>query len=459
MRARTGCSFIAGLLAGMCLATAGYAAQNYPGNPGARVPGDYPGPVPESADPGHSTPGYPDLMRSYPSALMSYLYIEPYEVRHEVLARVKALQPWLDLGLRGDRYIDADELAPLRERIADLLLNKNPLRVDDTELAPVLEYSSYLSAGPQGMEPVAQPERLEIAAATVGVILSYRTAGMPQQVSVDWELFGTQLQRVPVTTTDPSGPQMQYVTPDHSVYTWSNFLNNYRLPSVQQVPVPDRFNELQIPIGTLLCVLAMLPVGWQVYNRKRLGKRTLGRGVILVLLTSGAMFSWAYSPTFAVARPALMTAAMDNAQAVILLQGLLKNIYRALAFPQQRDAHEQLALTVSDKLLADIHRQHRQSFAVPEAGGSPARVRQLVVQSATARSVKGKPPAYVIHGQWSALASAGHWGYQYQRKISFDARLTVEAEGGNWKVTALELLDEPRVESVSAPAASALRKL
>jgi hypothetical protein len=73
--------------------------------------------------------------------------------------------------------------------------------------------------------------------------------------------------------------------------------------------------------------------------------------------------------------------------------------------------------------------------------------------------VKGKPPAYVIHGQWSALASAGHWGYQYQRKISFDARLTVEAEGGNWKVTALELLDEPRVESVSAPAASALRKL
>jgi hypothetical protein len=35
----------------------------------------------------------------------------------------------------------------------------------------------------------------------------------------------------------------------------------------------------------------------------------------------------------------------------------------------------------------------------------------------------------------------------------------VEAEDGNWKVTALELLDEPRVESVSAPAASALRKL
>ena len=47
------------------------------------------------------------LKRHHKSALMSFLYVEPREVRHEVLIRVRELQEWTDLGLSGDAMIDS----------------------------------------------------------------------------------------------------------------------------------------------------------------------------------------------------------------------------------------------------------------------------------------------------------------------------------------------------------------
>ena len=40
-----------------------------------------------------------------------------------------------------------------------------------------------------GIQLLEQPERLEISTAIVGVIIAYLTEGMPQQVTIDWELF------------------------------------------------------------------------------------------------------------------------------------------------------------------------------------------------------------------------------------------------------------------------------
>jgi hypothetical protein len=401
-------------------------------------------------DPWYSKFDNPNLKRHHKSALMSYLYVEPYEVRHEVLTRVRDLEAWMDLGLRGAEYIEIDELEPLKNRIGAFLLNKNPVHIDGKALKPILDRTSYVKVSLQGIQLLEQPERLEISTAIVGVIITYITDGIPQQVTVDWELFTDQVQQVPATATDPAGPLLTYVSPDDNVHTWTNFLKNYQLPTVQQVAVSDTLGELQIPIGTLLCVLVMLPAGWQVYKRKQQGKTVIGPGVLVILLTSGALFSWTFSPTFAVGRPAAMAPDLDDEQSILLLKTLLKNIYRAFNFREEQDVYDKLALTVSGDLLADIYLQNRQSFAVQKAGGAQARVRTVDVQAATARQVDGKPLAYVINGQWSALGTVGHWGHVHTRKNLYDAIVTVEGVDGNWKITGLELLEEKRVEP-SAP--------
>ena len=57
------------------------------------------------ADPWYTKFNNPNLKRHHKDALMSFLYVEPYEVRHEILIRVRDMQEWMNLELRGDILI------------------------------------------------------------------------------------------------------------------------------------------------------------------------------------------------------------------------------------------------------------------------------------------------------------------------------------------------------------------
>ena len=59
-------------------------------------------------DPWYSSFEQKAYKRWQQEGVRAFLYIEPYEVRYEVLARVKDLEAWMDLGLRGDGYIEED---------------------------------------------------------------------------------------------------------------------------------------------------------------------------------------------------------------------------------------------------------------------------------------------------------------------------------------------------------------
>jgi hypothetical protein len=169
-------------------------------------------------DPWYSRFDNPNLKRHHKSALMSFLYVEPYEVRHEILTRVKDLEAWMDLGLRGDQYIEVDELEPLKQRIGEFLLGRNPVLVDGEALKPILDRTNYVKVALTGIQLMEKPERLEISTAIIGVIITYITDGMPQEVTVDWELFTEQVNRVPATATDPAGPLPTYLTPKDNVH-------------------------------------------------------------------------------------------------------------------------------------------------------------------------------------------------------------------------------------------------
>ncbi len=89
---------------------------------------------------------------------MSYLYLEPYEVRHEILARVNDLEEWMDLGLRDDEYIELDELEPLKQRIGEFMLTKNAVRIDGKTYKPILDRTNYVKVALTGIQLLEQPE-------------------------------------------------------------------------------------------------------------------------------------------------------------------------------------------------------------------------------------------------------------------------------------------------------------
>jgi len=380
---------------------------------------------------------------------MSFLYVEPYEVRHEILTRVKDLGEWMDLGLRGERYIELDELEPLKRRIGEFLLTKNRVTVDGEALRPILDRANYIKVSLTGIRVLEVPERLELSSAIVGVILTYITDGMPQKVEVDWELFTDQIQRVPATATDPAGPLPGYLEPDANVHTWTNFLKNYRMPTVQQIDVKETIGELRVPLLSLGLLAGVLIMAiWAVLRSRRQQSLRLPLVLGMLLLAAGAA---AYPVAqFGFARPAMIAGELDDERASMLLQALLKNVYRAFDFRNEEDVYDKLALSVSGDLLTDIYLQHRKSMAVQQAGGAQAKIKEVAVENARAEQIAGDGLSYALHGQWTALGTVGHWGHLHQRKNRYEAVITVRAEDGHWKIVGLDLRDEQRIDK-SAP--------
>jgi len=405
-------------------------------------------------DPWYSRFDNPNLKRHHKDALMSFLYVEPYEVRHEILTRVKDLESWMDLGLRGDQYIEIDELGPLQQRIGEFLLGRNPVHVDGVALKPILDRANYVQVGLTGIQLLEKPERLEIASAIVGVIITYITDGMPQKVTVDWELFTNQIQRVPATATDPAGPLPTYLTPDDNVHTWINYLKNFELPTVGTVAVAGSLGELRIPWVSVICGLLALPLAlWSVRRRRKGGSIVLPvTGFATLVFASAAAYPVA---RITVAKPMLMAGQLEPEQAQELLQVLLKNVYRAFDFREEEDVYDKLAISVSGALLADVYLQNRRSFAVRQAGGAQAKIKSVEIQEAVAERLDDRPLAYAIEAKWTAQGTVGHWGHVHTRRNRYDAVVTVEAIDRIWKITDLEVLEEQRIDPTPVPGSEA----
>jgi hypothetical protein len=402
-------------------------------------------------DPWYSKFENPNLKRHHKSALMTFLYVEPYEVRHEILTRVRDLEEWMDLGLRGDEYIEVDELETLKQRIGEFLLTRNPVLIDGSAAKPILDRTNYVKVGLTGIQLVEKPERLEISTAIVGIIITYLTDGLPQEVTVDWDLFTDQVQKVPATATDPAGPLPTFLSAGDNVHRWTNFLKNYKLPTVQEVQVAGSLGEFRLPWLSLICaVLLLLPVVLLLRRIRRGGSMVTPLVSGLVLLVAGVV-AWPLAG-ITVTRPATLAGEMPPAQAQDLLQVLLKNVYRAFDFRNEDDVYDKLAFSVSGDLLADIYLQNRKSFSIQKAGGAQAKIKSIEIEAATAERLDDRPLAYAIKSRWSAQGSVGHWGHVHTRRNRYDAIVTVEAVDGVWKITDLEILEEQRVDPASGAA-------
>ena len=400
-------------------------------------------------DPWYTKFDNPNLKRHHKSALMSFLYVEPYEVRHEVLTRVKDLEQWMDLGLRGDEYIEVDELEPLKQRIGEFFLNKNPVTIDGETLKPILDRTNYVKVALTGIQLIEQPERLEISTAIVGIIIAYLTGGMPKEVTVDWELFNEQIQRVPATAIDPAGPLLSYVEADDPVHKWTNFLKSFKLPTVKRVAVDEALTTIQLPLASILCLIGLVPIVLRWRRQERAGgselsskRRLITLGTLLVV---GGLALYPFARV-SIAKPTALAPTMTDTEAKAVLQALLKNVYRAFDFREENDVYDKLALSVSGDLLADIYLQSRKSLQVQKAGGAQAKVKEVEMLEATVNDRPDRSLAYQLKTKWTALGTVGHWGHVHTRKNIYEALVTVEAVDDHWRITDLALLEEKRID-------------
>jgi hypothetical protein len=404
------------------------------------------------ADPWYSTFDKKALKRWQRGSVMSFLYIEPYEVRHEILARVKDLTAWIDLGLRGDEFVEADENEPLKKRVGEFFLKHDKVLIDGKQLRPILDRTAFVKYAMTGSTFLVQPEQLPINTAMVGVIITYLTKGIPQEVTNTWDLWSDRVQKVPADAIDPAGPFPSYVTPDENVLKWQNFLKTYQMPTVTQIELDESLTTMKISLASVLCLLALVPVALQVRKRrKHVGSIGIHIGLALALI-AGSVLLHPFLKV-AVAKPAVMAPKMTDKDAVFILNSLLKNIYRSFDFREEEDVYDRLATSVSGNLLSEIYLQNRKSLVVTQAGGARARVKEVEILDVDVKHLDDRPLGLLFRTKWTAMGSVGHWGHIHIRKNQYEANIAVEPVDGAWKITSLELLEEKRIDSYAKPKA------
>jgi len=396
-------------------------------------------------DPWYSGFENKSLKRWQQSGLMTYLYVEPYEVRHETLVRVKDLEQWMDLGLRGDEFIEVNEVEPLKKQVGAFFLKHSNVLIDGKRHKPILDRTSFVKYTMTRTFFLEKPERMLLSTAMMGVIITYLTEQIPQKVTVDWDLFSDKIQKVPTTAVDPAGPFPSYVTPDDNLLVWNNFLKTYKTPTVAQVAVDDALTKMGIPAVSVLMLFLLFPLAWQTRKYKKNSRPIRLFLIIMGLLIIGAVIS---TPFFhvSVARPSVMAPHVGDDAAVVILEDLLKNIYRSFDFREEEDVYDRLATSVNGDLLTEIYLQNRKSMVVTQAGGARARVQEIAIQDVSVTNLADRPLALLFRSKWTAKGSVGHWGHIHTRKNQYEANITVEPVDGAWKITGLELLEEKRID-------------
>jgi hypothetical protein len=386
-------------------------------------------------DPWYSKFRSKNLWRAYNSPLNAFLYIEPYEVRVEIIARPMDLQRWVDLGLEGREGIPVEIQADLKAKAAAFLDEHIQLTIDDKPVRPELDRINFLRRTLRTSTVVDPPEELNIYSATLGAIYVVPTDGLPKEARLTWDLFSPKLKTVRAAATDEAGPMPYRLTPEDNILHWQNFLKNPTIPEllVIESPPPVWLRPARV-FGWALAGLVGAGLVW--FARGGVNER--GRKVRLFVLVS--VLGSCIGATIALSR----MAAMNREQAHTTVAGLLHNIYRAFDFRDEGTVYDLLDQSVTGELLADVYLETRKGLELASQGGARVKVKQVDLLQVDPRALRGES-GFLAHCQWNVMGSVGHWGHIHQRTNQYEAELTVQPMDGVWKITALELLQEERV--------------
>lgn len=384
------------------------------------------------------------LRRSLQDGMRTFLYIEPYEIRHETLVRVKDMMTWIDFELRGDKFIEEDEFNPVRKKIADFFMNRENVLIDGAKQKPILDRAAFVESSMLSSRFIEIPERVPLNTAMVGVVITYLTNGIPDEVETEWDLFSDRVQSVTGGMTDPAGPFPYTLTSDDNVLHWKNYLKKYTIPTVQHVGVSDSHRGYHVSLLSLGCLAALVPLCIVVYRRKAILKPFRAHLLLIgvLILCAVVLSPFSLIPIGNNARAAMISG--EDSRAITL--SLLENIYRAFDFRGEEDVYDRLAVSVSGDLLTDIYLQSKKSMVIEQAGGAQAKVKGVEVLEADVKQSGSNQQAIAVRTKWTAIGQVGHWGHVHIRQNVYDAILTLAVRDGSWKLMDMELIEEKRVD-------------
>ncbi len=366
---------------------------------------------------------------------ISYLIVEPYQVRLEVLVAAQALEEWLELPADASGVIPAQEGEAFSRQVADLLASENRIVIDGAPTRPAAQRADFVTVGTTGVLTREEPAPEPVATAILGVTLLYETEGIPEAVEVEWGLFSEAAVPVPITMTDPAVTLESELTAEEPVLEWRNTLGEYTLPSVESIAT----SKPRLPFVSLGLALAAAIL---LFATGRSGRRLPRRKMALAFLVA-AYFLYPFARASADI-PLVSQAGLGKDEAADVLQRLLTNVYRSFDIHSEEAIYDRLALTVTGDQLLDVYLESRQALELENRGGARVRIEEVVVQEV--HSVKRTSESgFEVDVVWTVGGSVSHFGHQHFRQNWYDAVIRLVPEGGVWKIESVDVAEEKRL--------------
>ena len=322
-------------------------------------------------DPWYSKYDNINLRRHHQSSLMSFLYVDPYEVRHEVLVRVKDLEEWLDLEYELDDTIEVEQQDALKEKISAFLVNRNIVTIDGKVGQPIIDKIHFVKWSLAGIQIQEIKEPIDYSSAVIGVIFAYPHDSIAQNLAVDWDMFSERNNELPNVATDPAGPMPYTLKQDDHILVWKNYLKKYKLPTISEVEV----SHAKVPV---LYLIALIFIVFGLVKVIKGYKRNSLKYVLVVLL--GILFIGLGSYfKQSITIPFMQKSSFSKPEASSLISHLLKNTYRAFDFREESDIYDKLAVSNHEELLADLYIQTKKSMILENQGGIQVKVKDVEV--------------------------------------------------------------------------------
>ncbi len=373
------------------------------------------------------------------SSVYSFIYIEPVEVRHEMLIPLATLATILPVNHADPAFVEVSEQQAIRDSIAKWLKDENPVLINGTRVLPEFTRIDFYSLNLSDFATQAEAQRISYANGRAGIIMTYRTPDdSVRDVSLSWNSFYSTMTKVPaVVIAYPDSMDRfefsRFNTPDDNTLTWECKVDDLPKPIASvQANLPEK-PQMRIPVGGLAAI-----VGATFCLQQIKGKKRLWTSAALLLL---AAVAWR-STSIVVDHPWKKPLELSQDQAKDVFSELHSGIYRSLDFGTEERIYDVLATTVDGDLLEDLYLQLRQSLELKEQGGAVARIRSIAYENgdSISRDKSTLPwPSFQYRSTWTVAGTVEHWGHVHERQNQFEALFTIEPRDGDWKITRMDM--------------------
>jgi len=373
--------------------------------------------------------------RRLTNPVMSYLSVEPYEVRQEVLLQARAAVQFLGVDDKGMGSIPVTSLEPVKIGILDVVQKANPIFIDGRAATPVLTRADFVTLGPAGVITRQEPVAESLDNGIVGLTLVYEIPGMADEIRIDWQLFSETVPKIEATTSDPFGGATMILSPEENVLHWKSRLSGYRVPVIEEITV----EKPRLPVVSFVIFLMTLCLLLLSIARKSV---LSGRPLFFTIAALG--FVVYPFLRFPVDLPWVVQWKPSTERTSIILDGLLTNVYRAFDVRAESRVYDRLATSVMGDQLLQIYLENRRALELENRGGAQANVDEVEVLSVN-QVTASEHGGFIADAVWTVSGSVSHFGHTHYRQNRNHALVTFVMDGDVWKIRSIELIEEKRL--------------